>query len=103
PPTATTRIYTLSLHDALPICLELVVQEHEAAQCPGRFLGPAGLAEIVVRQAKLKPHRVAQLGPHAQRAGLDQRPNQVHAAAVEQDRKSTRLNSSHLVISYAVF
>src|SRR5256885_12178148 len=28
---------------------------------------------------------------------------QVHARAVRLDRKSTRLNSSHLVISYAVF
>src|SRR5256885_4959727 len=29
--------------------------------------------------------------------------NEERAAAIDQDRKSTRLNSSHLVISYAVF
>src|SRR5438874_11020508 len=62
--TATTEIYTLSLHDALPICLhplcELVLL---------RFAGPA----------------VAKCND------------------AEQDRKSTRLNSSHVEISYAVF
>src|SRR5256885_11380342 len=62
--TATTEIYTLSLHDALPICIVAVV----AAGRPG-----AGLAMH---------------GPAVHRHG---------------DRKSTRLNSSHLVISYAVF
>src|SRR5256885_15842095 len=60
--TATTEIYTLSLHDALPIC---------------------GGGEPARRQRQhWRPCR----GPG--RSG---------------DRKSTRLNSSHLVISYAVF
>src|SRR5256885_5506323 len=62
--TATTEIYTLSLHDALPIY---------GARARGQ---PA----VVVQQH----HALAALG-------------QV------EDRKSTRLNSSHLVISYAVF
>src|SRR2546426_8158931 len=71
--TATTEIYTLSLHDALPI-----------------FVGKLtdGLQE---RQALDVTHRPSDLGDdnvHAVRPG---------------DRKSTRLNSSHLVISYAVF
>src|SRR6266704_5863896 len=57
--TATTEIYTLSLHDALPICRRL----------PG--LGRAGSP-----------------------AGTGCAPP---------DRKSTRLNSSHVSISYAVF
>src|SRR5260221_1438151 len=62
--TATTEIYTLSLHDALPISISgfllarlFGAQDHERA----RFAGKAA------------------------------------------DRKSTRLNSSHTVISYAVF
>src|SRR5256885_12033771 len=59
--TATTEIYTLSLHDALPICLA----------------HGAHLARVV---------HLDDIGCHD---GLD--------------RKSTRLNSSHLVISYAVF
>src|SRR5256885_6376253 len=61
--TATTEIYTLSLHDALPICWN------------GASL----------------PHQTFHLtGPGCQ-------------SWDSEDRKSTRLNSSHLVISYAVF
>src|SRR3712207_7622704 len=73
--TATTEIYTLSLHDALPIC-------RCVARCWGRIVGGGG------GRAAGRPH-----------AG---RPP---AAAVPgpQDRKSTRLNSSHANISYAVF
>src|SRR2546429_6234023 len=58
--TATTEIYTLSLHDALPICYLLTA--------------PFG-------------------------------PRPIHVATVGDplDRKSTRLNSSHGYISYAVF
>src|SRR5256885_4913998 len=65
--TATTEIYTLSLHDALPIL-------------------PGG------------PHCHAR--PALGYAGRD--PDQSFDPAGA-DRKSTRLNSSHLVISYAVF
>src|SRR5256885_10997562 len=67
--TATTEIYTLSLHDALPICLH-GRRHHSLAELAGRPAGAAG------------------------RRGLR------HGG---RDRKSTRLNSSHLVISYAVF
>src|SRR5689334_24122890 len=59
--TATTEIYTLSLHDALPIC---------AGQ-------------------RRRPRPRSARGPRSFREGAD--------------RKSTRLNSSHSSISYAVF
>src|SRR5438270_9008960 len=65
--TATTEIYTLSLHDALPIWREgghRAVQAHLRAQPRHRGAPPRGGKE---------------------------------------DRKSTRLNSSHSQISYAVF
>src|SRR2546426_12843536 len=80
--TATTEIYTLSLHDALPISrahqqLERVVETGRVAS-----LRPDHGLEAV--------HRVA-----------PGRPGERRLAG--QDRKSTRLNSSHLVISYAVF
>src|SRR5256885_10827101 len=65
--TATTEIYTLSLHDALPIFA--VAVQREAGDTA--------------------------LGERAQCAA--------HAVLLRVDRKSTRLNSSHLVISYAVF
>src|SRR5256885_7791311 len=74
--TATTEIYTLSLHDALPICL------------PGAqlLLGIEGGKLPSFLHLKLPAHQL----------GLELRTQ-------TQDRKSTRLNSSHLVISYAVF
>src|SRR5256885_7415419 len=84
--TATTEIYTLSLHDALPIC---------------RFRGSQVAADAVDRQHR---KHADDRNDHHQ---LDQResrlrPLRAHFIRVR-DRKSTRLNSSHLVISYAVF
>src|SRR2546430_8697896 len=58
--TATTEIYTLSLHDALPIC------------------SPEPLLPVL-------------------------HPRFQHLSQHQRDRKSTRLNSSHSQISYAVF
>src|SRR5207244_13339205 len=63
-PPATPEIYTLSLHDALPIS-------------PLRFAG------------------------RWQRRWTDQQSR--FGATANKDRKSTRLNSSHQIISYAVF
>src|SRR5437868_8130094 len=60
--TATTEIYTLSLHDALPIS----IQDRAHVRC-------------------VRPVRCRRRGPD------------------KRDRKSTRLNSSHVSISYAVF
>src|SRR5256885_9736606 len=81
--TATTEIYTLSLHDALPI-----YRHRGRGRSPGLERGrhPAHLGEEgrAGMDARLAPQGVPQLGEDA-------------------DRKSTRLNSSHLVISYAVF
>src|SRR4051812_49696181 len=67
---ATTEIYTLSLHDALPICPPRVARR--------QLVGPEERALAPVRPA-------------------------VPAALGQADRKSTRLNSSHMSISYAVF
>src|SRR2546426_2503637 len=74
--TATTEIYTLSLHDALPIC---------AARRDAR---PRRGGQS---QARGRAHRACVGGAV------------LHGADAARDRKSTRLNSSHLVISYAVF
>src|SRR5256885_11848832 len=71
--TATTEIYTLSLHDALPICL-------------GIFSLSGGIQNAYIRRCFLQNKQ----GCHDIYFG-------------NEDRKSTRLNSSHLVISYAVF
>src|SRR5256885_5945786 len=85
--TAPTEIYTLPLHDALPIC----------GQRGRRTAG----ARCRQPQHRLR-HAVLRALPH-QRA-LQQRARDPGPGLTEPaDRKSTRLNSSHLVISYAVF
>src|SRR3712207_8023741 len=92
--TATTEIYTLSLHDALPIC-------HPAQD--GR-VQRAGRGEVVAE--RLLDHHAAEVAsplPHeaGRRQVLDDRAEKARGGG--QDRKSTRLNSSHANISYAVF
>src|SRR3989442_7434525 len=87
--TATTEIYTLSLHDALPICGNLVGQHVDAQAADRVHHAVGGHADL----------HVARL---AQPAGRQVRLPAI-AEAVLEDRKSTRLNSSHVRISYAVF
>src|SRR5438874_3479579 len=67
---ATTEIYTLSLHDALPIC-----------------------------SSRLESAWQRRAGCHGSTAG----PPETCRSRGRRDRKSTRLNSSHVEISYAVF
>src|SRR3989454_12670767 len=86
--TATTEIYTLSLHDALPIWRG--DRERAGPRGPGSARQPAGARPAAARAAR---------APGAARPRGAERP----AAPPRPDRKSTRLNSSHLVISYAVF
>src|SRR5256885_8657084 len=73
--TATTEIYTLSLHDALPI----------SALTSRAFLRASDRGQMAIAAHDIHP--------------TTPRP----FSAPLPDRKSTRLNSSHLVISYAVF
>src|SRR5258705_10247401 len=80
--TATTEIYPLSLHDALPI-----LDVFGGSRC--RKAHGAATAQHV-------GHRLKDGG-----AVAHYRRRQVGRG--DQDRKSTRLNSSHLGISYAVF
>src|SRR3712207_8135266 len=81
--TATTEIYTLSLHDALPI----------SADTPFSF-------DLNVADPNVQAYL---------RAALDDGTlglvvtGLLPAAQQNADRKSTRLNSSHANISYAVF
>src|SRR3712207_8725402 len=83
--TATTEISTLPLHDALPIYVVGDVDEHRAAEV-----------------ARGEP--ADQLDPVPQRERLDEPLDRLGVDGQrEEDRKSTRLNSSHANISYAVF
>src|SRR5207253_8294062 len=88
-PRATTQLSTLSLHDALPIFDLQQIEEAEALR-GGRI--PLSIAARIVSN-------VAEGLEHAHRA-TDSRGA---ALGLVQDRKSTRLNSSHVAISYAVF
>src|SRR5256885_12265696 len=81
--TATTEIYTLSLHDALPIsCCPVPLRQ----PCFRKALGPWTWHSR----------------PPAPRSRM-WLPTSSFPSMIQGDRKSTRLNSSHLVISYAVF
>src|SRR3712207_7766626 len=101
--TATTEIYTLSLHDALPIwlrALRRLLRQHGA---PLRHhLAPRCLYREPEEEAPYR--RRGPRGPSRGRAGADPwRRGARRPGALELDRKSTRLNSSHANISYAVF
>src|SRR2546429_4529803 len=78
--TATTEIYTLSLHDALPILTEQLLYE---IGDPRNYITPDCIADFTTI--------------HLEQEG----PDRVRFSGI--DRKSTRLNSSHGYISYAVF
>src|SRR3712207_8075754 len=111
--TATTEIYTLSLHDALPICQILGRQSplhHEEVRAPVAEALHQTEPEHDVEP--LHGHRVvrrARICPDVEKLrlayGLLQTGEAAHVYKAEdhEDRKSTRLNSSHANISYAVF
>src|SRR5690606_40041050 len=100
-PPPTTRISTLSLHDALPIFhqIENTIQICRTVQVPHQQLVairsstrntciPVAVLEIVDNPIGEIRKRITHDGP---------------VVIVSSDRKSTRLNSSHVKISYAVF
>src|SRR3712207_7840624 len=93
--TATTEIYTLSLHDALPIWRE---ERH-----PERAVLPGPLPRLP-RHAWRAHHRGHGAGRGGRRDGGGRAHRQARALRGDRrDRKSTRLNSSHAKNSYAVF
>src|SRR5690606_41002885 len=95
PPTAT---YTLSLHDALPICgprqraggQGAAVEAEDTVRDVVRQSGNVS-ADVDIRSAEAAPDRKVVV------------PDRKVVVPDRKDRKSTRLNSSHVKISYAVF
>src|SRR5205807_9811849 len=77
--TPTTEIYTLSLHDALPIYSTSSTKRANESESRSLTTPAKRVAADSSVFLKSKP------------------------PVIRRDRKSTRLNSSHLVISYAVF
>src|SRR5207249_9951319 len=101
--TASSAIYTLSLHDALPI-LTLRTGESPAASWATRTV------TRYVSAQRLRPSRPAGYGTRQVAIAPWAIPTMFYAAKDwrqqpgehSPDRKSTRLNSSHVSISYAV-
>src|SRR5207248_11257874 len=83
----TTEIYTLSLHDALPISAAWLSPRHPFAE-----------GENIVLAAR-KRAETANIAVQALRGNV----SALIGSGGNIDRKSTRLNSSHRTISYAVF
>src|SRR5207253_9106826 len=93
-PPALTEIYTLSLHDALPICRFRDRRRREPEfrgreRQRWRWFHQRRKRDRIQRPRRLRQHR--------------QRHLLVRGWLSGEDRKSTRLNSSHVAISYAVF
>src|SRR5207302_10300614 len=95
--TSTPAIYPLSLHDALPILSVTTSRVEELCGDLSRIRAPRG-TELNARQWSTEaPLRMLLNNLDAEVA---EKPQEL---IVYGDRKSTRLNSSHVKISYAVF
>src|SRR5690606_42035054 len=91
---STTAIYTLSLHDALPILFFMDFEN------PQRGIVP------IIQDMENSHYVLTSKGDHLFiHTNLDAPNNRILKidVATPSDRKSTRLNSSHVKISYAVF
>src|SRR2546430_9078253 len=82
--TATTEIYTLSLHDALPISVAVSANASDNVGVAGVTFMVDGSS--IAAEDTTSPYSI-----------------NWDSATATKDRKSTRLNSSHSQISYAVF
>src|SRR5205814_3515577 len=91
---ATTDLYTLSLHDALPISRRGADRERRLAADVAGDDGARRQRQAGVRRRVDQP---------ALPVNSTQKANPFWRQDGFADRKSTRLNSSHLGISYAVF
>src|SRR5690606_41555502 len=102
-PPLTTASYTLSLHDALPISGPNRLHHQFLAfdqVRPDRLLLAVRLAD---HRGATDPGEIAALLPEDLHADQVARAEPARCRADVGDWKSTRLNSSHVKISYAVF
>src|SRR3712207_7492282 len=91
--TATTEIYTLSLHDALPIFRMPPTHTDEGLRAAAEIRGRhPGVGVLVLSGVVEEAYAMELFADGADGLGY-----------LLKDRKSTRLNSSHANISYAVF
>src|SRR5690606_41933985 len=100
--TSSVKRYTLSLHDALPISAGVLGRpgvDHERGRA---------VADSLLRRTEQplvgEGHMGTDLHAHAPHGLCSPRHRDgLLRQRTETDRKSTRLNSSHVKISYAVF
>src|SRR5207253_9394227 len=102
PAPPTTESYTLSLHDALPI---YAGRAHRATGAKRPDHAPThALIEMWIKllreRAKAEQGNCQQVEQSKAQCSFDHR---LWSPSEQEDRKSTRLNSSHVAISYAVF
>src|SRR5690606_41394409 len=99
--SGSSVIFSLSLHDALPICFGDLVEldlEREA-----RLHAAVPALRAACRLVRVHARRIEAVRAERVRGG-EQLARVVRGDQAERrDRKSTRLNSSHVKISYAVF
>src|SRR5690606_41261375 len=93
PPTAEPS--PLSLHDALPILNQLIEDREPVLD------GRAEVGDLLAEGVEQRSARLEHLGQQRSQRRDDRRAEPGERGA--EDRKSTRLNSSHVKISYAVF
>src|SRR5256885_8130835 len=98
--TPPTEIYPLSLHDAFPILSRRVCTE-PSTKLAATSSAMLGVAVRTISANTSATAAATRSSTHIIRRRLGHRS--VSTPAIGPDRKSTRLNSSHLVISYAVF
>src|SRR5690606_41377752 len=92
-PTATPVFYPLSLHDALPI------YKHRFSTVPLRTCKTRRVSYS--SQSNTQKQQASKVGRNY--VSLPRGSGSAIRKAFQRDRKSTRLNSSHVKISYAVF
>src|SRR5207244_6352796 len=103
PSQTPTSIYTLSLHDALPISL---LPGHD--EVPSTLVADRNVHFVDLDLAHRLVHRPGEIRIDLDLEVIHRLQGLVvflaeHHLALRRDRKSTRLNSSHQIISYAVF
>src|SRR5438034_3674559 len=75
------------------VCRLIREETYRTQDCPQMVVGPLEAAFLKVMVLAVRARRVLEIGTFTGYSAL----------AMAEDRKSTRLNSSHTVISYAVF
>src|SRR5690606_41473985 len=100
---ATTLIYSLSLHDALPIyskVIGVVSQKDEKVENPtAKDINKTGVVARILRVLKMPDGNTTVIIQGKKRFKVVE---VITEKPYMKDRKSTRLNSSHVKISYAV-